>query len=676
MNRNHVLRTFRGALSDLKSWITASAGNWMKLRLPNTLNREDVCQLKVVMQQQDDDELFDHIVEQRALVLYPKLLDAYATYWSSNQISPALRKIMAELFLLHELKHISQQASSASYRLAPTTSNDFFVSLDYSADAFAIGSIYSRRSKPSVSLEKRLLHNVMYAHLHNGRVFGELESTTSIGVQSALDGARIRRQLRWAIQAARADGLPQEFGYDALRLSSNLDVQFGRLESGGLGCDLCSSQTVTSTDLCAPMFLNILIDDETGGKRLIHTLRTSREVDALRDVLFAGKFDSATRALRPLFAENPFLVCRGEHLQLVDGFSNPQSPKERVSDASILCYDWDPARAPASALLRADCEVVPFHFRSDEIREYTDWCERDEFLLVRVVTGPGGVGKTRFCRHFCKLLFNAGKWSGGFVTWSSSLGRAPFFGDEDVPTIAVIDYAELATERITAVLDALLARRSKSRVILLSRTAGLWLDKMQSGSGRAADILCSSSTEVLRMDGIGSTAKLRGRSVSYAQQAFKRKLGMLAADVDPTFVSSADNTLVLHATALMALLGATTTDGSMHVLEWLSKRERRFWMDHARLRGLSPMYDEALCEVAALICTRDGASDRDDAMSLVRCSPLLDKQPELIIRKIAELFRDLYPGPQWLNPVQPDLVKETIIGLYLSEGARAQLAVL
>jgi hypothetical protein len=671
MNSADVVRTFEASLRDWQRLLAASEQCWEQLDLAPRMLREDL--LTLVIDAPIDGapgDLFDHQLEQRRLLLYPALLEAYAATWKKRSTPAPMRRLMAELFLLHEWKHVPQLIASATYRIGGESRNDFFARLDYTADAYAVNLCYGRLAANRERIDSKRLARVLEAHILNGCVFGSIESTADSDNQ-AVDGARIRRQLIWGIQAARAASFPPEAGYAAFGLAQPLDVQLFALRRQGMSTDICDERAVTRSAIAPPLKLLALVGQE---RRLDHTISDEREARRLGELLFDGTPEASAGAFRSLFAVYPELVGRG-------GAVAQTSLRRSVTvaspiDADIPTYRWDAGRAPAAALLRADYEVVPFHLRRRELRDFSEWSQRAEPLLIRVLTGEGGVGKTRFCRQYGKMLLASGEWTGGFVTWTPSWARPPHLSSGYLATIAMIDYSEQAPDTIRAVIEALSQREGKSRLILLARSAGSWLDTARRSKGVSGDVLRSPSTEVIRMEGVGRSANDRGATLARAEREFRRRLGSLAlSDAIPSLHDDASNTLLLHASVLAGLFG-TNVGAEKAVLIWLAERERRFWSDHSRLRGIPDSLERALCEIAALACASDGAADRQRAAELIRCSPLTDGQPNAMIQSIAELFHELYPGPRWLNPVQPDLVKETVLALHLSDEARTRLAAL
>src|SRR5262249_60635784 len=96
---------------------------------------------------------------------------------------------------------------------------------------------------------------------------------------------------------------------------------------------------------------------------------------------------------------------------------------------------------PAS-LLRADAQVVPFAGREQILAELQEWCAAPWGFGVRVLTGPGGQGKTRLARELAGRMGAAG-WVAGLVT-DTTIDAEVVAGLASVscPVLLVVDYAE------------------------------------------------------------------------------------------------------------------------------------------------------------------------------------------------------------------------------------------
>lgn len=115
------------------------------------------------------------------------------------------------------------------------------------------------------------------------------------------------------------------------------------------------------------------------------------------------------------------------------GLLEPTPPKREVTSPTML--------------LRADAEVVSFHGREDTLTELVQWCvtDRDGLPSVRVLTGPGGQGKTRLARQLTARMRERG-WVAYQVV------REPLdlrvLRTVQRPQLLVVDYAETRPELV------------------------------------------------------------------------------------------------------------------------------------------------------------------------------------------------------------------------------------
>ena len=102
------------------------------------------------------------------------------------------------------------------------------------------------------------------------------------------------------------------------------------------------------------------------------------------------------------------------------------------------------------------------------------------------------------------------------------------------------------------------------------------------------------------------------------------------------------------------------------VLGFLLARERRHWSRAAAALGLPPALrsDAVLGEAAALLtlASQQGAiATAADARAVLRTGALLGDQPAALLDRIAEIFRETYPGTGHVGGVTPDLLGDYLI---------------
>ena len=135
---------------------------------------------------------------------------------------------------------------------------------------------------------------------------------------------------------------------------------------------------------------------------------------------------------------------------------------------------------------------MEFTGRERELAELIAWSENGEAVRVRLLTGTGGVGKTRLALELAGRLREVG-WAGHFIGDQQEAGALEAIR---VATsgrlLLVVDYAEtrigLPALLRAAVDDSGLALR----VLLLARSGGQWWDQLGAGEPAVRDLIAAS----------------------------------------------------------------------------------------------------------------------------------------------------------------------------------------
>ena len=133
-------------------------------------------------------------------------------------------------------------------------------------------------------------------------------------------------------------------------------------------------------------------------------------------------------------------------------------------------------------MIRTRYGVVPFCSRS-EYRELREWAVgtarssgRKPDVSVAVLTGAGGVGKTRMAAQLCHDLEVLG-WYTGFAPAKSAMkiDELTYLAELTTELLVVVDYAEESRqEQVATLLRALRGRRSPTRIVLTARGIDSW----------------------------------------------------------------------------------------------------------------------------------------------------------------------------------------------------------
>ena len=136
-------------------------------------------------------------------------------------------------------------------------------------------------------------------------------------------------------------------------------------------------------------------------------------------------------------------------------------------------------------MIRTRYGVVPFCSRS-EYRELREWAVgtarssgRKPDVSVAVLTGAGGVGKTRMAAQLCHDLEVLG-WYTGFVPAKSAMENddLTYLAELTTELLVVVDYAEESRqEQLATLLRSLRGRRSPTRIVLTARGIDSWWEE-------------------------------------------------------------------------------------------------------------------------------------------------------------------------------------------------------
>jgi hypothetical protein len=130
-------------------------------------------------------------------------------------------------------------------------------------------------------------------------------------------------------------------------------------------------------------------------------------------------------------------------------------------------------------LLDARRQIVGFTGRSSELAELMAWCEAIDGDRLRLITGPGGVGKTRLAVELMRLMAKPRWMLERVADGQESIAISAL---RDVSrrrrALFVVDYAEtrVGLEQMLAELAG--DKGVGIRVLLLARSQGGWWDRL------------------------------------------------------------------------------------------------------------------------------------------------------------------------------------------------------
>ncbi len=363
----------------------------------------------------------------------------------------------------------------------------------------------------------------------------------------------------------------------------------------------------------------------------------------------------------------------------------PQSPATIFSPLQIPARQWKAGSGLAdSQLLRAEEALVPFDpARQPDLDALNAWLDDREWPnAVRLITGAGGLGKTRLALELCQQRAANG-WHTGFLDALLEPREMKQAWEQlhafDMPVLAVIDYAETRQPVLLALVKAILQQPGKHpvRILLLARDGGEWWDNLPSKDPHCEALLSGyATTGPYTLLPLHPEEEGRRHAYRQALSAFADALGVSVPEVTPELSGEHfGRPLYLQMAALLALHGErpTTAEGLTRAL---LNHERRYW---SRLLAnfIFSEPEQHAQQLLALTTLAGGFATPRDAQVYWNKSDANKLSPA----EFTSLFKalvPLYPGKQGLQAVRPDLLGEALVAQTLvgSEATRLLDAVL
>ena len=359
--------------------------------------------------------------------------------------------------------------------------------------------------------------------------------------------------------------------------------------------------------------------------------------------------------------------------------------RSRTAAVEGLAASLPPVSGSPAGLLAPGREVVGFVGRQVELADLIAWCESPSANRVRLVTGAGGVGKTRLAVELCARLEELG-WrcvqvADGAEVEALEAARSASIGR----ILLVIDYAETRIG-LPALLRAVAGDKGQTlRALLLARSAGEWWDHL----GAAEPAVRELQKDAYGGEDLGPVVEPDTTDAEIVQAAVFSFAAALGLETVPRVqVVTGDDRppiLYLQAAALAAVLRASDQhieNGVMQVkvsevLDELLAHEERFWIGTAARAGLldgaAGLRADVLSQIVAASCLL-GATTEDEAVELVGRVPGATGPT-----RAARWLRDLYPPQEdggWLGSLQPDRLAGHHIVHQLASSAEFAEAVL
>ncbi|MBJ7417390.1 MAG: tetratricopeptide repeat protein, partial [Niveispirillum sp.] len=257
----------------------------------------------------------------------------------------------------------------------------------------------------------------------------------------------------------------------------------------------------------------------------------------------------------------------------------------------------------ASELLTARHTTLSLRGREGEMETLLAWATTNSPFGVRLLTGPGGHGKTRLALELCRRLEQQG-WRTGFLLDRlpdlSNIRLADLF-DDARPTLITIDYAAGRMEDVRRFTELADEWGGRLRLLLVEREAGDWWSNRKSLPDPAGALLRGPACIPDPLEVPALPTGIPAEVFAEAANHFAPLLGVPLDQVQTPGIWPEDLGLPLFARARALLAVEAARDGTKppaatqdDILDHLLSREQRVWRaaarlndsDHAKLAGI------------------------------------------------------------------------------------------
>jgi hypothetical protein len=446
----------------------------------------------------------------------------------------------------------------------------------------------------------------------------------------------------------------------------------GHAKSGRLAITVISTPPIARTDssgwegmsgaavFAGPYLIGLVAIDPArfGAARLVAVSIEELAKDKRFARLLCGEDTLAVTPVRPRLrldlTPNLSLVLRPPYRALPKGFQLANAPAE---------------------LLVAEHGVVPFlerteflreteNARSGYLEEIEQWCDALDPFSIRVVTGQGGIGKSRLAAEVCVRQSGKG-WAVGFADIKQSISGTETSLELEDPMLVVVDDADEQVSLVAGLVRYFsyhLESARPLRILLLARQLGSWHDELRKQQPKvdgymAKTILLDRAT--LDQGDRTSHFEAAARAFAVALETQAEAVGPLWPLSNPGF----ELPLLVHMNALLATIGEVADVSSKstiqdQVIGRILRREKQRWDTIGAIHSLGDL-DAQVAHRAVAVATLTEADTEADAVDLLAAiEDITDRERR---GRVVRWLHELHSGDLYLNALKPDLLAEQML---------------
>ncbi|MFK0087873.1 glycosyltransferase [Pseudomonas sp. NPDC090755] len=329
---------------------------------------------------------------------------------------------------------------------------------------------------------------------------------------------------------------------------------------------------------------------------------------------------------------------------------------------------WRPRQGLSdSQLLRAEEAIVPFDSsREPFLLAQMEWVEKPGYdLQVRLLCGPGGVGKTRLALEMCRRLRLKG-WSAGFLAGDSdtekALELARNLTASHIPSLVVIDYAETRQSLMLTLFKALKGSNNTKpiRFLLLARAGGEWWRVLPSKDSQCEDLLEGPATSgPFQIPALHGSYEARQIAYRQALQAFAQRLEIEPPEHMPNLEDTYfSRPLYIQMAALMALRGERPKSAES-LPRALVNHERRYW---AKALAATEGAGDEIVHRAGILMTLSTLANGIATERVLEEILVVSEGERVEFKALYRALTPLYPDHhQGLHGLRPDVIGEALV---------------